>query len=485
MAGNFNFRSRGRQEGGKELRSKPTFNLKPRLVTTVSPRVTRRSVEPVGLSPSSRLHGLSAAQADEKARKTVSELNSSHVLHTAEEKAASLVAGTRLQPKSNPHITRLLKDFLRNPSTEFHSRFLSEFVRGPIYVFVSESEMALKESEVRMASMENATQNIPLPKTMSFSPLLFSERDSDKREDGDALMIKRELGTLAPEYAFKSGTRFISIYTSTSSIEEATRHPYMRAAGLDRVSYIGGFVNDFLPWIITEIKNSNGELNVFLNKWTIDEVQLGYDDLKDLSEQVEGMFKHPDSNKLADFTPRLSQSELSNEATESWNTVEDKREEYTSIRRKFLQNRSTQKLDALENKELDLMLAANDREATPQEADPELLPGTDHEMEKTCSDEVKKVLIAVFLQRFEVRSASILTSKGNSDILIGVDSSDLKTTTSKLLTVSETFKESGISFPTMTITSIDKVDGLPIYTRPVNILSMGRVGNNNQPKSLT
>ena len=480
MAGNFKFRSRGGQEGGKQLRSKPTFSLRTRPVTTVSPRVTRRSIEKHdGLSPTSRLHGLSAAEADRKARMQDPELNSSHLLHTSEEKAASFIAGTRLQPKSNPHITRLLKDFLKNPSTEFHSRFLSEFVRGPVYVFVSETEMALKESEVRMAAMEHSTQNIPLPKSMSFSPLLFSERDADRREDGDALMIKRELGTLAPEYAFKSGTRFLSIYTSTTSIEEATRHPYMRAAGLDRVSYIGAFVSDFLPWIIAEIKNSEGQLNVFLNKWTVDEVQLAYEDLKDLADQMKDIFKHPDSNKLADFTPRLAEDEVENEATESWNSVEDKREEYRSIRRKFISEREDKKLDAIEERELDLMLSAGDKKEE-KDVSP-ALQLSDSSFEKICSDDVRKVLIATLLQRFEVRAASVL-SKGTSDILIGVDSSDIKTTTSKLKTVSEFFATSEIPFPEITICPIDDIDGLDLYTRPANILRMGK---SSTTKSLT
>ena len=194
--------------------------------------MTRRHVGPKEGNPSGRLHGMGAAESEARFRSRQRSQGSAHVTHSGQERREALLAGQRLQPKSNPHLTTLLEEYLTHPLASRYERFCAEFARGPIIIMVSEHEMALRENEVQMAALRHIDENTVLPQAMAFHPLLFYERDSDNMEDGDALMVKRTAGTLAPEYSYKRNSAYVSVFTDVESLEAAVQHPSLRASGV-------------------------------------------------------------------------------------------------------------------------------------------------------------------------------------------------------------------------------------------------------------
>ncbi|KAJ9471029.1 hypothetical protein DIPPA_09713 [Diplonema papillatum] len=447
-----------------------------------SPRVTRRHIGPENPNPTSRLHGMSAAEADQKARERSFHINSAHLTHSDAEKAAALVAGERLQPRSNPHISRLLREYINKPSPVRYGKFMSELVRGPVYVLVSEAEMALRESEIQMAAMRFSTADASLPDKTSFSPLLFTERDSDHKEDGDALMIKRQLGTLAPDYAFKRGSASISIFTDTELLSEATKHPYLKSSGIDRVSYIGIAMRHVIPWITAE--QQNGGLSVYLNRWTDLEAPLEAQDVTEIDTYIK---ENQVLLKLADFTPVLAEND--GQVSETWNVNEDKRALYTKRRRQILQERKAKAIGGSDT-ETERALSLEARiiaDTTAHDARQTVsLPLIQHDWTPQCNETVHKVLVAFFLQRPEVRKVVVLSASDEVKLLLGVDSSDLSATRSKLVALSRFFERTELSFPELVdvlpLQALENEPAFELYTRPADLMQLSRL-RPSQPAS--
>eukprot|EP00755_Sulcionema_specki_P028393 Sspe_Gene.89795::Locus_61470_Transcript_1_1_Confidence_1.000_Length_2263::g.89795::m.89795 len=435
------------------------FRDMPRVTEPVgaySPRLTRRHLAPEDISPAAKLHGLSAAQTEAasvaRSARTAAEFAALEGLEKQQ-----LAIGSRLQPRSNPHISRLLLEFLARPREDAYRRFLSELIRGPVYVFVGEAEVALRESEMQNELMKGEGV---LPPTIPIHPIMFSERDADHREDGDELLIRRSVGTLAPDHAFKKGTAFISLYTDTGFMDEASKHPLMRTAGVDRVVHVGLPLRNLFPGLLEE--RTRHPLRVFLNKWTSAEVELSEEDIAAVAEYLERTGGDTEVDEC--FVPTYNPSPY---VVETWNEHEDKRAEYMDIKRQLLKG---EKHDTSHLPQAERALLEAEARNTPPPPEVPAVP-----VEAECPESLRIPLVAALLQRPEITEARV--GAAGDAFHIFLKSTDFALSSARLRAVWEHFGSDG-PLPTShfldTTTTPSAASAMVIYTKPPNLLRMGR-----------
>ena len=468
---------------------------------------------------------MSAAAADAE-HKTKGQFSGAHVAHLSAEKRAALAAGERLQPAANPHASRLLREYIARPTRDAHARFCAEFWRGPVFVLVSEQEMALRESEAQVAAMRYSRSGAALPRTMAFAPLLFHERDADRKEDGDALMVKRSAGTLAPDYAYRRRSCSVSVYTDTDLIAEAVTHPQLHTSGADRMSYIGLSVASLRPWVEKECLKS--DVVLYLNRWTPQEVRLSSEDLSVLffSEGAAAAEVSAAGGTLAeDFTgmqPTIDAGTVGDSVSETWNTLQDKRDDYAVQRRQMLRARreaeeagQTHRLPppGEEAKALDSLvksvagIAEAEAKAVPALASSAgdggaaaaVVADNGLEEEPGCPRECKLAIVSVALQRAELRAVYAKTLRSSDSgseeeggtgggvvraVALRLYSKDFALTSAKIHAVLNYFKQEGVPFPEVVMEAggdgeapLEEVVGAYglVYRKPANYLHLGRL----------
>ena len=264
--------------------------------------------------------------------------------------------------------------------------------------------------------------------------------------------------------------------------------PVTLPIGLDRLSFIGLTPSSLSDWATAEALQ--GDLTIYLNRWTPQEIRLSRSDVAQLFRAAAASGE--DVGQLAtDFTCAALKSTAGEGVTESWNNLQDKREEYIQTRRQLLKERRDaamrgvpKQLAAEEAKDLDALASTvtgdplHTKEGSQRRDTLQLSEMTLGEI----SPEVKLALIGVLVQRPEVLRA--YAGETGGVVSVAIQSKDFSLSCTKLRAMCNYCSLHGVGFPRLQFVQIgaepQELEGMEkygkkVYERPQNWMQLGRM----------